>query len=177
MKATKKVIIISISVSLCVSLLILILNLKRFLQFLKGDIMQKSYFTIDELCASDTAAKFGILNSPSAEIKANLQALIDKVLDPARREYGSYIIVNSGYRSPELNKKVGGAATSQHLTGEAADLTTGNLTNNKKLFDIIKKQSNFDQLIWENGGAWVHVSYSQKKAIAGVLRKQVLNIG
>ena len=83
------------------------------------------------------------------------------MLIPARREYGKYIKVNSGYRALKLNKRVGGVAKSQHQKGEAVDITTGSIKQNKALYDIIDKQGNYDQLIWENGGEWIHVSYKR----------------
>lgn len=118
-----------------------------------------TYFDIDELCASDTARRRGLDNTPSAAEEANLQALIDNVLDPARARYGAYIRVNSGYRSAALNAAVGGAANSQHRRGEAADITGGSIAKNKRIFEVIARYCPFDSLIWEKGGQWVHVSY------------------
>lgn len=120
-------------------------------------------FEVEELCFSWTALRYSIDNTPeNADIEENLQALIDSVLIPARREYGKYIKVNSGYRAPKLNKRVGGVAKSQHQKGEAVDITTGSIKQNKALYDIIDKQGNYDQLIWENGGEWIHVSYRRE---------------
>ena len=75
------------------------------------------YFTINELCASSTAARLGIRNIPNEEIKSNLIALVDNVLDPLRTSYGKPIIVSSGYRCLALNQAVGGSKTSQHVKG------------------------------------------------------------
>ena len=120
-------------------------------------------FEVEELCFSWTALCYSIDNTPeNASVEENLQALIDNVLIPARREYGKYIKVNSGYRSPKLNKRVGGVPKSQHQKGEAVDITTGSVKQNKVLYDIIDKQGNYDQLIWENGGEWIHVSYKKE---------------
>lgn len=130
------------------------------------------YFTIKELSASSTAQKNRIENIPTPEIEKNLNALIENVLDPTREYYGKAIYVNSGYRCPELNKLVKGALTSQHLKGEAADIDTRSIENNKKIFEYIKDNLDFDQLIWEKGGEWVHVSFKRN----GQNRKQVLNI-
>ena len=127
------------------------------------------YFTIDELCKSNTAKAKGIDNSPSDEIIHNLTSLVDKVLDPLRESYGKAIRVNSGYRCLALNKAVKGSKTSQHMKGLAADITVGSITKNKELFDlIIKLDLPFDQLIDEKKFSWVHVSYSSKP------RKQIL---
>ena len=119
------------------------------------------YFTIIELCKSDTARARGIDNTPTEEVKENLQALIENVLDPLREAYGKPISVNSGYRCPELNKVVGGVSNSQHVKGQAADIDVHNTAGNQKLYDYIIQNLTFDQCLWENGGAWIHVSYKK----------------
>ena len=131
------------------------------------------YFTINELTKSSTANRLHINNTPSQEVKDNLNKLIDNVLDPLRELYGKPIIVNSGYRCPKLNKAVGGARNSQHLIGQASDIRTVTNTkeSNKQLFDIIRNSKlPFDQLINEYDFNWVHVSYGPRN------RKQVLTI-
>jgi Peptidase M15. len=120
------------------------------------------YFTIDELCKSDTAKKKGIDNTPTAEIKQKLEVLIDELLDPVREAWGKPIRVNSGYRCPKLNKAVGGVSNSQHIKGEAADLNAGSVSLNKQLFELIRTRYEYDQLIDEANYAWVHVSYVRK---------------
>ena len=106
------------------------------------------YFTIKELCKSSTATLKRIDNTPNSEIVNNLEQLVDNILDPLREKYGKPIKVNSGFRCPELNKIVGGSKTSQHLTGFAADITAGTVSENKKLFDLIQQLDlPFDQLI------------------------------
>ena len=135
------------------------------------------YFTIEELCASDTARRKGIDNTPNADARLRMQTLIEQLLDPIRAAWGGPITVNSGYRSPELNKKVGGVSNSQHLKGEAADITVGSVEDNKRLFDkIVELQKAgkiaFDQLIDESNYAWVHVSYR-----SGKNRNQILHLG
>lgn len=126
------------------------------------------YFTLSELTATTT----GLPNQPGVAETKNLETLVKKVLDPIREIMGIPIIVTSGFRSFAVNKKVGGAATSQHLRGEAADLICA---DNKKLYSAIMDNLEFDQLIWEKGNdnqpAWVHVSYRH-----GFNRKQVLRI-
>lgn len=129
------------------------------------------YFTINELIKSTTATAKKIDNTPTKEVEDNLTKLVDKVLDPLREAYGKPIKVNSGYRCPKLNRAVGGSATSQHVLGQAADITGGSKAENKILFDLIKSlKLPFDQLIWENGGVWVHVSFGPRN------RRQVLSI-
>lgn len=117
------------------------------------------YFSIKELCQSEVAKKYGIDNTPSEEVKSNMENLIVVVLDPCREKYGKPINVNSGYRSRRLNAEVGGEDTSDHLTGEAADITGGSVEENRKIFRILVENGKFDQLIWEKGGQWIHVSW------------------
>jgi uncharacterized protein YcbK (DUF882 family) len=128
------------------------------------------HFTIAELCKSDTADRYGIDNRCKKEHVANLTALVDNILDPLREAYGKPIHVNSGFRSPELNKKIGGAPTSDHLKGMAADITGGSPVENKKLFELIQSlKLPFKQLIDESHFTWVHVSYDKDN-----LKHQVL---
>ena len=118
------------------------------------------FFTKSELTRSDTARIRGVDNTPTPEASAALDALMWNVLDPIRRMWGKPIIVNSGYRCPKLNAAVGGSATSQHMKGEAADITAGDPTENKELFDMIAQSAiPFDQLIDEKNDRWIHVSY------------------
>lgn len=130
------------------------------------------YFTIAELCKSTTADCLGINNRCKQEHVAALTALVDNVLDPLRTWWGKPITVNSGYRCPALNKAVGGSATSQHMSGQATDIDTGDRQQNKLLFEYIQKNLPFDQLIDESNFAWVHVSYRAD----GKNRKQVLSL-
>ena len=118
------------------------------------------YFTINELCYSATAQANGINNTPTATQRNALTALVDTVLDPLRRAWGKPILVNSGYRCPALNNAVGGKASSQHLRGEAADITTGSPQSNKQLYDLaISLRLPIDQLIGERGYTWLHISH------------------
>lgn len=127
------------------------------------------YFSIKEMTKSNTATAKGIDNTPDQTITDNLTKLIEAVLDPLREWYGKPIIVNSGYRCEALNKAIGGAKSSQHMLGEAADITAGSKEENEELFNYIKDNLEFDQLINESDFSWVHVSYRE-----GRLRKQVL---
>lgn len=117
------------------------------------------YFTLNELTRSDTATKNKIDNTPTAEAVKNLTVLVDKVLDPLREMYGKPIYISSGYRCPALNKAVGGVPGSQHKTGQAADINQRRREENARVFKLIEENLDFDQLLWENGGQWVHVSY------------------
>ncbi len=115
------------------------------------------YFTISELTKSATAISREIDNTPSLEAEQNLRRLVAKVLDPAREQLGSPIIVNSGYRCKRLNETVGGTKRSYHLQGRAADLTTRSREGNKRLWAILSELPH-TELIWEQGGTWIHVA-------------------
>ena len=118
------------------------------------------YFTIKELTRSATAQRLGIDNTPPASAVKALRALVDNVLDPLRQAWGGPIIVNSGYRCPELNKLVGGTPYSQHQRGEAADITIGTQSANRRLLALIKRLDlPVDQCIDEKGCRWIHVSH------------------
>ncbi|MEG2599921.1 MAG: D-Ala-D-Ala carboxypeptidase family metallohydrolase [Muribaculaceae bacterium] len=127
------------------------------------------YFSLVEMCRSAKGLSLGIANVPDAQAKAKIEALIVNVLDPLRRDYGRAITVNSGYRCPALNKAIGGVTTSQHMKGEAADITGGSKAENKKIFELAKKLP-FDQLINEKNYTWIHVSFGTRN------RKQILKI-
>lgn len=139
------------------------------------------YFTIQELCHSDTANSLGIDNSPNEEIKSHLIQLVEELLDPLRNAWGSPIKVNSGYRSLRLNKALKHAsATSAHLIGYAADLVpqNGKIEEFKRFVPRWLRENNvpFDQCILEtdgNGKQWVHLGlYNQRHQ----QRKQILNL-
>ena len=122
------------------------------------------YFSIEELCASDIAERKKIDNTPNADARLRMQRLIEQLLDPIRAAWGGPISVNSGYRSPALNKAVGGVSNSQHMKGEAADITVGSQEANKQLFDLIVElrqngRISFDQLIDESNYSWLHISF------------------
>ena len=118
------------------------------------------YFTIKELTRSATARCLGIDNTPPASAVRALHELVDHVLDPLREAWGVPIRVNSGYRCPELNEAVGGTPGSQHLRGEAADITVGSRSANRRLLALIKRLDlPVDQCIDEKGCRWIHVSH------------------
>lgn len=130
------------------------------------------FFTLSELTRSDTAQLRHINNSPNHDEIKRLYALMEECLDPIREAWGKPIGVNSGYRSAQLNAAVGGVATSQHLRGEAADITAGTREDNKRLFYLIQTLGvEFDQLINESGYKWLHISFKEKGN-----RRQVLHL-
>lgn len=125
------------------------------------------HFTLDELTHSQAAARKGLSNDPDAAACEHLQALVDNVLDPLREALGRPIVISSGYRSPAVNKAVGGASSSQHVLGQAADITVPGLTVAQVVATIRRLGLPFDQLI-DEFGSWVHVSHSPRH------RRQVL---
>ena len=125
------------------------------------------FFSIAEMTKSDTARRLGIDNTPSDSIKKNLTLFIEKVLDPIREDWGSPIIVSSGYRCPELNKAVGGVKTSGHMYGFCADLQVkGDLRkfSNFVIEWMKEHQMKWDQIIWEKCGnvTWLHFCWIGK---------------
>jgi hypothetical protein len=140
--------------------------------------------SLAEVTRSETAKRKGISNMPTPEHIENFKKLAENVFQPIREHFGCPIHISSGYRSEALNKAIGGAGkmvngkyvpSSQHCTGEAIDIDMdGTSITNKQVFDYIKDNLNFDQLIWEFGTDanpdWVHVSYES----TGKQRKQIL---
>lgn len=112
-----------------------------------------------ELTKSETAKRLGIDNTPGAQAEKNLTTLVGELLDPVRELWGKPLRVTSGYRCADLNRAVGGAKTSHHLRGMAADITTGNNVENRRLFGLITGSGlPFTQLIGERGFQWLHIS-------------------
>lgn len=126
------------------------------------DIMLSPHFSLRELIASGTAIRRNIDNTPQPEHVRRLTALCTNVLEPLRRRFG-VIRITSGYRSPALNKAVGGAPSSQHMLGEAADINVSGRETGSKMYDFIRSNLDFDQLLFEHkvktATYWLHVSY------------------
>lgn len=122
-------------------------------------------FTVTEFTKSQTAARLGIDNMPTSEHLENAKRLFENVVQKVRDHFGATTI-NSGYRGAALNKAVGGAATSQHCNGEAADIEVPG-TSNYDVASWIESNCDYDQLILEAAkrddpaAGWVHVSYKQ----------------
>jgi|TARA_B100001027_G_scaffold214107_1_gene185786 hypothetical protein len=135
-------------------------------------------FSLSELIKSQTALRKKIDNKPKdPSIIANLQVLCEKVLQPIRDHFGLPVIINSGFRSPKLNKAIGSSSKSQHIKGQAADIEIPGVSN-KVIAEWVEDNVGFDQCILEfyNGvdpnSGWVHVSYVDDKSN----RKQTLTI-
>lgn len=134
------------------------------------------YITYDEAITSQTAIRKGIDNKPTNIELINMQLVAIRVFDVVRDHFKTPLRVSSFYRCLKLNTAVGGAKNSQHKLGQAIDMQgTGDVTN-KSIFEFIKNNLDFDQLIWEFGNetnpAWVHVSYVSKEKN----RKQILTV-
>lgn len=124
-----------------------------------------THFTLEEVTASPTAKARGISNLPTPAHKAALVAVLNTVLEKVRVHYGKPVTINSGYRSPALNKAVGGSASSQHCNGEAIDFEVPGVAN-MDVADWVAENCKFDQIILEfynpaegPSSGWVHVSY------------------
>ena len=137
-----------------------------------------THLSLAEVTYSETAKRAGVSNEPTAPHLEAMKKLAEHIFEPIRNHFAKPIKVSSGYRSAALNAITpGSSATSQHCKGEALDLDQDGMptgVTNKMVFDYIKANLNFDQLIWEYGTDanpdWVHVSYSA----SGTQRKQVL---
>jgi hypothetical protein len=120
------------------------------------------HFLLSEMTVSQTASRLGIRNVPGPNQIAALTALCLNVLEPVRVHFGRPVIVSSGYRSPAVNRAVGGSSTSQHTRGEASDFTVPGVSN-LEVCRWIAKNTQFDQLIYEFGeSGWVHCSYGPR---------------
>jgi len=121
-------------------------------------------FTLSEMTKSETALRHDMDNSPPQEITSSLQALAVHVLQPVRDHFARGVKVNSGYRSPDVNAKVGGSRTSDHCRGMAADIEIPGVPNHE-LAEWVKANLPYTQLILEfytrgvPDSGWVHVSY------------------
>lgn len=122
--------------------------------------MISKYISYKEATKSQTATRLGIDNKPTEDHLAAMKHVAREVFDKVRAHFGVPLGVSSFYRGPELNKAIGGSKTSQHMKGEAIDIDAdmyGGVTN-KEIFDYIKDNLTFDQLINEFNYSWVHVS-------------------
>ena len=124
--------------------------------------------TYNEAVHSNTAKRKGIENIPNENQIANMMTIAEMIFQPLRSYVGGPIKITSFFRSPELNRAIGGSKSSQHCKGQAMDLDDvyGHKTN-AEMFDYIRENLDFDQLIWEfgddNNPNWIHVSYVDKQ--------------
>ena len=126
--------------------------------------MISKHISEKESVYSRTALRLDIENKPTNEHNQNMFVLAEEVFEPLRAYVGGPIKINSFYRSPELNRAIGGSSKSQHCKGQAIDIddTFGKMSN-AEMYEFIKENLDFDQMIWEFGSDknpdWVHVSY------------------
>jgi zinc D-Ala-D-Ala carboxypeptidase len=131
-------------------------------------------FSLKEFTKSDTAIRFGLDNTPTPEIVARLQKLVDNIIQPVRNHYGKSVTVNSGYRAPDVNAAVKGSRTSDHCKGQAADIEIVGVANGD-LAQYIIDNYKFTQVILEfykqgiPDSGWVHVSYDENNLKCEVL--------
>jgi len=132
-------------------------------------------FSLKEMIRSDYASRKGIDNTPSSLVVNNLMLLTSKILQPIRDQFGA-VIINSGYRSPQLNVAIGGSKTSDHVLGLAADIEVPNLSN-YMLAKWCEQNLKFKQLILEFytpgdvDSGWVHISYGSKQQVLTAVKE------
>ena len=136
-------------------------------------------FTLEEMIKSETALRHGMDNTPGENEIGNLKLLCEKVLQPVRDHFGKGVKVNSGFRHPDVNAKVGGSRTSDHTRRQASDIEIPGVPN-AELAEWIKDNLEFRQLILEfytpgvPDSGWVHVSYvaeDNKKEVLTATKK------
>jgi zinc D-Ala-D-Ala carboxypeptidase len=136
-------------------------------------------FTLEEMIKSETALRHGMDNTPGENEIGNLKVLCEKVLQPVRDHFGKGVKVNSGFRHPDVNAKVGGSRTSDHTRGQASDIEIPGVPN-AELAEWIRDNLEYRQLILEfytpgvPDSGWVHVSYvaeDNKKEVLTATKK------
>ncbi len=130
------------------------------------------HLELAELIRSESAKRLGVSNMPTEAHLANLKILAEQVFEPIRNHFRCPIYISSGYRSQALNNAIGGVKGSHHLKGMAIDIDmdgTDNGVTNKDIFEYIKNNITFTQLINEFDYSWVHVSYDENN-----LKKEIL---
>jgi uncharacterized protein YcbK (DUF882 family) len=133
--------------------------------------MISEHISLEEATKSATAIRNGIDNTPSVDVAKSMILVAAKCFEPLRNWYGKPIRINSFYRCPELNALVKGSPTSDHVKGMAIDIDAGSIPENEKLFNWLKENVEFTQLINEYNFSWVHISYDKNN-----LKKQILVI-
>lgn len=140
-----------------------------------------SNLSLAEVMKSQTAIRHGIDNTPNEEQLENLKRVAEKIFQPIREHFATPIYVSSGFRCVDLNTRIGGSATSSHCNGEALDLDMdgrGTVTN-RQIFDFVRANLQFDQLIYEFGDdqnpGWVHISIKKDNNRNQVLKAAKVN--
>lgn len=140
-----------------------------------------AHYDLAEFTRSESAKREGLDNTPTPEHLENIKILCEKVLEPIRLRFGP-INISSGYRGKMLNHFIGGAVNSDHCLGRAADIDmddVGTGVTNTEVFNYIKDNLDYDQLIWEFGNKekpdWVHVGYRLNENRKQTLRATKVN--
>jgi hypothetical protein len=133
-----------------------------------------AHLSLKEVIKSNTATRRGISNQPTQQHLQNLLIVAKEIFEPIRVHFNEPIYVSSGYRSRELNKAVGGSKSSDHCKGFALDLDQdyrNTEVSNQDIFEFIRDNLCFKQLINENNYSWIHVSFDAKN-----LKQEVLEL-
>lgn len=121
------------------------------------------HISYTEAVYSFKASQKGLINVPNDEQLANMKLVAEMCFEPIRLWWNRPLKINSFFRSPEVNKAVNGSPTSDHMKGHSIDFTAGNREDNLKIFNFVKENLIFDQVIAENGNSdgpdWIHISY------------------
>lgn len=139
---------------------------------LQTDLRLSDHFTLAEMTHSQTAVRSGLDNTPDEVTVQNLRQLVEHVLEPLRLYLGKPVLISSGYRSKAVNAAIGGAASSQHCLGQAADIQVHTLTVANLAQTIRQLGLPYDQLIDEFGD-WVHVSYGPRQRREALIARKV----
>lgn len=135
--------------------------------------MISKHITLQESTESATALRMGIKNTPNEVELEAMKYVAENLFEPIREWYDKPIKINSFFRCVALNKAVKGSLTSGHVLGNSIDISAGTKAENKKIFEFIKTSGlDYDQIIWEFGGVWIHISLKKSGN-----RKQILHIG
>lgn len=126
-----------------------------------------THFSLEEMIRSGVAISRKIDNTPTEDDIDRMRLLCENVLEPIRCRFG-VTRISSGFRSRALNEAVGGAAASQHMRGEAADIHISDMETGMKIYDFVRRNVDFDQMLFEhrmsNGCRWLHISYTARRA-------------
>ena len=140
------------------------------------------HLSYKEVTYSETAIRNDIDNEPNGPQLLAIKIMADYLFEPLREWVGGPIKVNSCFRSEELNSRIGGSKSSQHMAnnGAAIDIDDAyDIKTNSQMFFYIKDHLDFDQLIWEFGDDrnpdWVHVSYKKEGNRRQVLKAKKVN--
>lgn len=144
--------------------------------------MISEHISEKEATKSVTAMRLGLANTPDGSILTNMKEIAERVFEPLRKWVGGPIKISSFYRSEALNKAIGGSTKSQHCEGKAIDIDDiYGCKTNAEMFNYIKDNLNFDQMIWEFGDStnpdWVHVSYVSDSTNRNKILKAVRDKG